>query len=322
MNKVLTTTVIVIVGICIFAQIGFAALTAIESQASPMVSVEPEYQVVSKGEYFTVNIKVYPEKSEVFAASYTLYFNNTLLNAIGQTKGGFLSQDGAETWELVNETNNTLGKIKYGESRKEVDYGVNGSGVLAAITFQAIADHGISELCIGDLDGVILADPNYTSIPTNVTNGNIEIKPKPSIFDTGKPENPYPSIFGIHNGTIILNHTLFVNKIFTYSCPGTGGHTEYVAFYNTTTGEEIANGTWKGYAGDWHNITFKKPFELQADTIYNYTLKTGSYPQIIHTTEPEYEATGGKITCDEFINANGLVHENWIPAIRLCGVVE
>ena len=135
-----------------------------------------------------------------------------------------------------------------------------------------------------------------------------------AIFDTGQ-ENPYPSISGIHYGSIILNQTMVVNKLFTYSCPGTGGHSEYVAFYNTTTGEEIANGTWNGYSEDWHNITFKEPFVLQAGTSYNYTQKTGSYPQIIHTSE--YNATGGKITCTKFTDANGEEYYNGIAAIRL-----
>ncbi len=135
-----------------------------------------------------------------------------------------------------------------------------------------------------------------------------------AIFDIGQ-ENPYPSISGIHYGSIILNQTMVVNKLFTYSCPGTGGHSEYVAFYNSRTGEEIANGTWNGYSKDWHNITFKKPFVLQAGISYNYTLKTGSYPQIIHTSE--YNATGGKITCTKFTDVNGEEYYNGIAAIRL-----
>ena len=51
---------------------------------------------------------------------------------------------------------------------------MNTSGTLATITFEAIAD-GFCELCLSDLDGVILADPNYTSIPTNVTNGSVRV---------------------------------------------------------------------------------------------------------------------------------------------------
>ena len=56
---------------------------------------------------------------------------------------------------------------------------------------------------------------------------------------------------------------------------------------------------------------------LLADHTYNYTIKTGSYPQIIH--EHVVNVTGGKITCTEFIDANGKSYDDWIPAIRLEG---
>ncbi len=45
-------------------------------------------------------------------------------------------------------------------------------------------------------------------------------------FDTG--HGTYPSIMGIHNGTITPNSDKNISKMYTYSCPGTGGHSEYV----------------------------------------------------------------------------------------------
>jgi hypothetical protein len=106
-----------------------------------------------------------------------------------------------------------------------------------------------------------------------------------------------------------------VNKLYTYPCAGTGGHTKYAAFYTTTTGEEIVNATWDGYVGDWHNVTFHEPFILRENETYNYTLVTGSYPQIIH--ESPFNATEGVITCTKCTDVNGVIHDNWIPAIRL-----
>ena len=131
-------------------------------------------------------------------------------------------------------------------------------------------------------------------------------------FDTG--EGTYPSIMGTHNGTIQPSNDITVNTLYTYPCPGTGGHTEYVRIYNDTgiTAERY----WEGYQGDYHNITFPQQFTLIGGQTYNYTIKTGSYPQIIH--EHEYEkATGGTITCTQFIDANGKVYTDWIPAIKL-----
>lgn len=138
-----------------------------------------------------------------------------------------------------------------------------------------------------------------------------------AFFDTGQPARPYPSISGIHNGTITLKETVRnMSTLYTYSCPGTGGHSEYVAFYNATTGVEIANGTWNGYADGGHNISFPA-FTMQANQSYKYSIRTGSYPQIIHNQSFTNEY--GTINCTEFIDTNGRSHEDWIPAIRLEG---
>jgi hypothetical protein len=133
-----------------------------------------------------------------------------------------------------------------------------------------------------------------------------------SVFDTSS--GTYPSISGIHNGTITPAYNIGVSKLYTYPCPGTGGHTEYVRIWNSTTGWNVT-ATWNGYTGDWHNLTFNNSFTLYANATYNYTIRTGSYPQIIH--EPSWNATGGVITCEEFVDINGNRHEDWIPAIRL-----
>ena len=59
----------------------------------------------------------------------------------------------------------------------------------------------------------------------------------------------------------------------------------------------------------WNNIT------LQENETYNYTINTGSYPQIHHT--PAMRTVNGWINCTTFIDANGKTCLDWIPAIRL-----
>jgi hypothetical protein len=104
-----------------------------------------------------------------------------------------------------------------------------------------------------------------------------------------------------------------VNKLYTYPCAGTGGHAEYARIYNVSG--TLAEAQWNGYSGDWHNLTFDSPFTLYANETYNSTIRTGTYPQIVH--ESPFNATGGVITCTSFEDANGEVHTDWIPAIRL-----
>ena len=134
----------------------------------------------------------------------------------------------------------------------------------------------------------------------------------PVVFDTGKPINPYPSIFGTHNGTLTPNQTISVHKLYTYPCKGTGGHTEYVKFWNLTWN---VTANWNGYRGDWHNVSFNESFTLVNGETYNYTFRTGSYPQIHHT--PARPTANGWINCSEFVDANGRVYYDWIPAIKL-----
>ena len=130
------------------------------------------------------------------------------------------------------------------------------------------------------------------------------------VFDTG--EGTYPSIFGTHNGIITPNQTITLSKLYTYPCPRTGGHTEYARIWNSTL-DAIA--IWSGYVGDWHNISFNKTFTLVANETYNYSIRTGSYPQIHHNRT--LTVPNGVITCTEFIDANGKRYNNRIPAIML-----
>ena len=143
--------------------------------------------------------------------------------------------------------------------------------------------------------------------------------PTGNVFDTGEPANPYPSIMGTHNGTITPNQTITVSKLYTYPCPGTGGHTESIKLYENDA--LIANGTWNGYQSDYPNITIHNrtgaPYvTLLENHKYNYTIRTGSYPQIYHNNKT-LTVLGGEITCTKFTDANGRVYYDWIPAIRL-----
>jgi len=132
-------------------------------------------------------------------------------------------------------------------------------------------------------------------------------------FDTNASVNPHPSISGTNNGTIKPSWNITVNSMYTYPCSGTGGHTEYAHFWNDSG--TIAEAQWNGYTGDWQNLTFNNSFTLYANETYNYTIRTGSYPQMHHTNALLTE--NGWINCTEFVDVNGQKHENWIPAIKL-----
>lgn len=133
-------------------------------------------------------------------------------------------------------------------------------------------------------------------------------------FDTGP--GGYPSIAGTHKGTFTPKRNLVVERMYTYPCSGTGGHSEYVAFYNPGEWENpIAEGEWDGYRSNYHYINLDKPILLHEGVTYNYKIQTGSYPQIHH--QQQLETDDGIITCTEFVDVNGKIYSNRIPAIRL-----
>ncbi len=78
----------------------------------------------------------------------------------------------------------------------------------------------------------------------------------------------------------------------------------------------VAEGSWAGYQeAEWSYINFSVPFTLVADEQYNFSILTGSYPQVIH--RPTLTNENGTMTCTEFVDANGKSYDDWLPAIRL-----
>ena len=158
----------------------------------------------------------------------------------------------------------------------------------------------------GETDNYPLMQPWERYFPTTPTPIPVQT------FDTGRPENPYPSISGKFIGTIRTSKKVIAKKLYTYACEGTGGHTEYALICNSTW---CAEAKWEGYKGDWMNISFNRTVVLMPYETYNITIVTGSYPQIHHTSSLKTE--NGWINCTEFTDANGKKYKNWIPAIKL-----
>jgi hypothetical protein len=170
-----------------------------------------------------------------------------------------------------------------------------------------------------DLVGLLSDTTYYFVVNSTGVDGNssesaestFSTTPAAGYFDTGK--GTYPSISGTHYGTIAPSSDIVVTTLYTYACPGTGGHSKSIELYEN--GALLTSGIWNGYGSDWHNITLTSEVTLQAGHTYNYTIVTASYPQIIHASSKD--VTGGTITCTGFEDANGREYENWIPAIKL-----
>ena len=167
---------------------------------------------------------------------------------------------------------------------------------------------------IGDIPYIIDSDKDNYPLIEGFENYFVPTPtPTPAqIFDTGRPENPYPSISGEFIGTIKTNTKIIATKLYTYACEGTGGHTEHAIICNRTW---CAEAKWEGYKEDWMNISFNRTVVLMPYETYNITIVTGSYPQIHHTSSLKTE--NGWMNCTEFTDANGKKYDDWIPAIKL-----
>ena len=95
---------------------------------------------------------------------------------------------------FANKINNTIGMVEYGETRKGIDYGVNTSGILATITFNAMG----AGACGLTLDNVKLSDPGAQEIlGVLINDGTCEIvasehTPTATATATSKPISPTP----------------------------------------------------------------------------------------------------------------------------------
>jgi hypothetical protein len=276
--------------------------------SSVVVKIDPATQFVIAGNPFSVNIAV-ENVTELGADQATVSFDPQAIQVSQVTEGDFLKSAGPTIG--VESIDNVNGAITFSYALMTPGIGVGGSGTLATINFTT--NLSANATFVVTLSNVLLSNGTGSPVPiADVVNGTVTLSAPPRVlFDTGS--GTYPSISGIFNGTVVPNQTITVNRLYTYPCPGTGGHTEYAEMRNSTGWNVTA--TWTGYESDWHNISFDTPFTIYANETYNYTIRTGSYPQIIHKTP--LNVTGGTITCTSFEDANGNIHTDWIPAIKL-----
>jgi hypothetical protein len=140
------------------------------------MQVAPPASTVVVGTTFTVNVTV-TNVTDLAVWEIQLYYLNTILNCTNVTEGPFLEKDGHTQFfaSLINNKYNaTHGWILAGSTLMGNVTGVNGSGTLATITFQAIAA-GDTPL---HLTGTTLKDstpPPRHPIPHTATDGTVHV---------------------------------------------------------------------------------------------------------------------------------------------------
>ena len=133
------------------------------------VSVDPSTLYVGAGQSFNIGIRV-SNVNDLYLWVFSIQWNPATLEYISITEGDFLRNGSSTTGILIKSVNRTGGYLEAAAcSRLGNVPGVNGSGILANITFRAKAP-GSSLL---DMYFVDLLDSNLSSIPSTTMNGYV-----------------------------------------------------------------------------------------------------------------------------------------------------
>jgi len=123
------------------ALIAIVTLAVTPAVAGPIgLSVQPANSIVNEGQSFDVDI-VISDVVDLYAYQFDLSFsfNATVLEATAVTEGAFLP-GGGSTFFMPGTIDNTAGTISFtAGTLTGPTLGVSGSGVLATISFNALA---------------------------------------------------------------------------------------------------------------------------------------------------------------------------------------
>jgi hypothetical protein len=146
------------VRVCLILFLAFCALPA---SAAPVLSIQPSAANATVGANFSLDISI-AGAVDVFGFEFDLGFNPAFFSAISITEGAFLSSNGDTTTFVPGTIDNTGGTISFtGSAINGFVPGITGGGVLATVTFNALAAVVASPLTIFN---VTLLDSNLAAI--------------------------------------------------------------------------------------------------------------------------------------------------------------
>ena len=156
------------------------SLSTSPSFAAPTttLSVEPQIQTgLEIDEQFTINITV-TNVTDLYGWQFALYYKSSILNGTGYAEGPFLKKDGTQTFfqvvEFTDNYNETHGKIFLAATRLAVDTGVNGTGIIAKVSFKTKA-YGNTPLDLNETKLVDSTQPFGQPIPHEVIDGRVHV---------------------------------------------------------------------------------------------------------------------------------------------------
>lgn len=151
----------------------------LSASAVPILSIAPSTAVVQPSQSFSLDISI-TDALDLYAFQFDLAFDPAILSAGGITEGPFLPTGGA-TFFIAGTIDNVTGAITFtADTLQTAILGVDGSGTLATVSFQALA-LGTSPIT---LSSVVLLDSNLGDITASTADGTVMVSavPEPSTW--------------------------------------------------------------------------------------------------------------------------------------------
>jgi len=227
------------------------------STATTTVYVDPSVTtVLYTGTTFSVNISI-SDVTDLTAWDFKLFYDATILNGTALTEGSFLKNSGNTFFWPVNFTDTY--NATYGLARATCTFmapgpGVNGSGVLATITFNTKA-LGTALLHLTDTDPI---NSSAQSIPHVSIDGTVKVVKPPGASFVFSPPSPivdemvtFDASASTPNGGSItsyfwdfddFNTTSTSNPVITHAYASQG---TFNVTLTVTDSEGLTDSTWK-----------------------------------------------------------------------------
>jgi len=177
--------------------------------AKTIVSISPSVKTVSRGETFTVDVYVEPDR-EIAGMQFNLKFNSSLLKVNSVSEGDLFKGDSdiINTFFNPGTIDNEKGIIKYvygciltpGEN-------VSSPGTFATINITASDKAGTSQLSFIDIPpiSVIVTDPEGNPVPIELKNGSVNVNRPPKITSFS------PANGSVFNESDVITIEVFAN---------------------------------------------------------------------------------------------------------------
>ena len=148
-----------------------------EPQNESIVRIAPEYQIVSPGKPFTLDIWIDPGTA-ITGAQFDLSFKDSMLKVNGVSEGNLFSQNGASTYFSNGTVDSSAGLIRHVYGSILGESNVSSPGTVAVINLTAGNSTGIAEF---NLSNVIISDTNSSRVPNFTNNSTVLIDTAPEL---------------------------------------------------------------------------------------------------------------------------------------------